>query len=64
MTWRRLRKCGSGSRTLFSLTTVNYGYWSGRMTAAYPENQAAEAQKQLGTLLAAIRLQQPKPPKR
>ena len=49
---------------LFSLTTVNYGYWSGRMTAAYPENQAAEAQKQLGTLLAAIRLQQPKPPKR
>ncbi|WP_454890463.1 hypothetical protein [Sphingopyxis chilensis] len=48
----------------FSLTTVNYGYWSGRMTAAYPESQAAEAQKQLGTLLAAIRLQQPKPPKR
>lgn len=48
----------------FSLTTVNYGYWSGRMTAAYPASQAAEAQKQLGTLLAAIRLQQPKPPKR
>src|SRR3546814_2255537 len=34
----------------FSLTTVNYGYWSGRMTAAYPESQAAEAQKQLGML--------------
>ncbi|WP_255211347.1 hypothetical protein [Sphingopyxis granuli] len=48
----------------FSLTTVNYGYWSGRMTAAYPESQAAEARKQLGTLLSAIRLQQPKPPKR
>lgn len=48
----------------FSLTTVNYGYWSGRMTAAYPESQAAEAQRRLGTLLAAIRLQQPKPPKR
>ncbi|MGE3746381.1 MAG: hypothetical protein AB7G25_11860 [Sphingomonadaceae bacterium] len=48
----------------FSLTTVNYGYWSGRMTAAYPESQAAEAQRHLGTLLAAIRLQQPRPPKR
>jgi hypothetical protein len=48
----------------FSLTTVDYGYWSGRMTAAYPESQAAEAEKHLGFLLAEIRLQRPKAPKR
>ncbi|WP_255245781.1 hypothetical protein [Sphingobium sp. D43FB] len=48
----------------FSLTTVDYGYWSGRMTAAYPESQAAEAEKHLGTLLAEVRLQRPKAPKR
>lgn len=48
----------------FSLTTVNYGYWSGRMTAAYPESQAAEAQRYLDTLLAEVRLQRPLRPKR
>lgn len=48
----------------FSLTTVNYGYWSGRMTAAYPESEAEEAEKYLGILLAAIRAQQPEAPKR
>lgn len=48
----------------FSLTTVDYGYWSGRMTAAYPESQAGEAEKHLDTLLARIRLQRPKAPKR
>lgn len=48
----------------FSLTTVNYGYWSGRMTAAYPESEAAEAEKYLGVLLAEIRAQRPKAPKR
>src|SRR5690606_20888077 len=48
----------------FSLTTVDYGYWSGRMTAAYPESQADEAEKHLDALLARIRLQRPKAPKR
>ncbi|WP_051767860.1 hypothetical protein [Sphingobium sp. DC-2] len=47
-----------------SLTTVDYGYWSGRMTAAYPESEAAEAEKYLGVLLAEIRAQRPKAPKR
>src|SRR3546814_8166464 len=45
----------------FSLTTVHYGYWRGRMTAAYTESQAAEAQKQLGMLLSGIHLQHTKP---
>lgn len=44
----------------FSLTTVDYDHWSGRMTAAYPESQAVEAEKHLGRLLAQVRLQQPK----
>lgn len=48
----------------FSLTTVDYGYWSGRMTAAYPVSQAAEAEGHLGKLLAEVRLQRPKRPKR
>lgn len=48
----------------FSLTTVDYGYWSGRMTAAYPESLAVEAEKNLGTLLAEVRLQRPRAPKR
>ena len=48
----------------FSLTTVNYGYWSGRMTAAYPESEAAEAEKYLGLLLKEIRAQRPQAPKR
>lgn len=48
----------------FSLTTVDYGYWSGRMTAAYPESHASEAERHLGTLLAEVRLQRPKRPKR
>lgn len=48
----------------FSLTTVDYGYWSGRMTAAYPESRAAEAERHLSTLLAEIRLQRPQRPKR
>lgn len=47
----------------FSLTTVDYGYWSGRMTAAYPESQAAAAEESLGKLLAEVRLQKPKAPK-
>ncbi|MFK4874560.1 hypothetical protein [Novosphingobium sp. ZW T3_23] len=49
---------------LFSLTTVNYGYWSGRMTAAYPKAQSAEAEKYLGLLLGEVRSQKPKAPKR
>ena len=48
----------------FSLTTVDYGYWSGRMAAAYPDSLAEEAQKDLDTLIAEIRLQQPKRPAR
>ncbi len=44
----------------FSLTTVNYGPWSGRMTAAYPQRDAAEAEKHLGVLLTEVRLQTPK----
>src|SRR3546814_13403976 len=48
----------------FSLTTVNYGYWRGRMTAAYTESPADDAPKQLGTLLAAIGLHHTTPPKR
>ncbi|TCM20880.1 hypothetical protein EDF56_102543 [Novosphingobium sp. PhB165] len=43
----------------FSLTTANYGYWSGRLTAAYPESDAAEAEKYLDGLLVAIRAQTP-----
>jgi hypothetical protein len=34
------------------------------MTAAYPESEAAEAEKYLGVLLAEIRAQRPKAPKR
>jgi hypothetical protein len=49
---------------LFSLTTVNYGYWSGRMTAAFPQKDAAEAEKHLGILLGEVRAQKPKAPKR
>ena len=49
---------------LFSLTTVNYGYWSGRMTAAFPQAQSAEAEKYLGLLLGEVRAQKPKAPKR
>lgn len=48
---------------LFSLTTVNYGYWSGRMTAAFPQKDAAEAEKHLGILLGEVRSQKPKAPK-
>lgn len=44
----------------FSLTTVNYGHWSGRMTAAYPQSHAAEAEQHLGVLLAEVRSQTPK----
>src|SRR3546814_13000980 len=47
----------------FSLTTVNYGYWSGRMTAAYHESPAAEAPKQLGMQPDAHSMKQPKPQK-
>lgn len=47
---------------LFSLTTVNYGYWSGRMTAAFPASQSAEAEKHLGILLGEVRSQKPKRP--
>ncbi|MDF2640199.1 MAG: hypothetical protein K0R64_3183 [Novosphingobium lindaniclasticum] len=48
---------------LFSLTTVNYGYWSGRMTAAFPASQSAEAEKHLGVLLGEVRAQKPRAPK-
>ncbi|MGH6745408.1 hypothetical protein [Novosphingobium sp.] len=48
---------------LFSLTTVNYGYWSGRMTAAFPKSQSAEAEKYLGLLLGEVRSQKPMTPK-
>lgn len=48
---------------LFSLTTVNYGYWSGRMTAAFPASQSAEAEKHLGILLGEVRAQKPKAPR-
>lgn len=48
----------------FSLTTANYGYWSGRLTAAYPDRDAAQAEKALDALLAEIRSQTPKAPKR
>ncbi|WP_395397147.1 hypothetical protein WBP07_31230 [Novosphingobium sp. BL-8A] len=44
----------------FSLTTVNYGRWSGRMTAAYPQADAAEAEQHLAVLLAEVRSQTPK----
>lgn len=48
---------------LFSLTTVNYGYWSGRMTAAFPASQSAEAEQHLGVLLGEVRAQKPKAPR-
>lgn len=48
----------------FSLTTANYGYWSGRLTAAYPERDATQAEQSLDALLAEIRSQTPKTPKR
>lgn len=44
----------------FSLTTVDYGPWSGRMTAAYPQANAAEAERYLGVLLSEVRAQTPK----
>ncbi|WP_395337150.1 hypothetical protein WBP06_21670 [Novosphingobium sp. BL-8H] len=44
----------------FSLTTVDYGHWSGRMTAAYPQSNAAEAEQYLGVLLTEVRAQTPK----
>ncbi|WP_454887570.1 hypothetical protein [Sphingomonas oryzagri] len=45
----------------FSLTTINYGYWAGRITAAYPQKYAAEAKRDLADFVAALR-QKPVPP--
>ncbi len=38
-----------------SLTTVNFGYWDVRLTAAYPTRQAGEARKHIVALVASLR---------
>ena len=43
----------------FSLTTVDYGYWSGRLASAYPETAAGQAENDLEALVAAFRWQRP-----
>ena len=40
---------------MLSLTTVSFGYWSARITAAYPTAQAAEAQDRITRLIGEIR---------
>lgn len=45
---------------LLSLTTVDFGYWSARVTAAYPQARAAEAQARIVRLIAQIQATGPK----
>lgn len=40
---------------LLSMTTVDLGYWSARITAAYPASQAADAQDRITKLIGEIR---------
>lgn len=54
----------NGQPWRFSLTTVDYGYWSGRLTAAYPQSRAAEAEQDLAALIPVFRWQRPVKPKR
>lgn len=37
-----------------SLTTVNFGYWSARLTAAYPRSAAVQAQEDIRALAAFL----------
>lgn len=46
----------------FSLTTVDFGYWDGRLASAYPAGQASEAESALNGLLSAFRWQRPTTP--
>lgn len=48
----------------FSLTTVDFGYWDGRLASAYPAAQASEAESSLDGLLSAFRWQRPVTPER
>lgn len=43
----------------FSLTTVDFGYWDGRLASAYPASRSGEAERDLGPLLSAFRWQRP-----
>jgi len=45
---------------MLSLTTVDLGYWSARVTAAYPMSQAADAQARITKLIGEIRETGPK----
>jgi hypothetical protein len=51
----RFHAMRGGQPYLLSLTTVSFGYWSARVTAAYPEKQAADAQTRITNLIAEIR---------
>ncbi|AVA16206.1 hypothetical protein KRR38_35525 [Novosphingobium sp. G106] len=43
----------------FSLTTVDFGFWDGRLASAYPAGRAREAESALDGLLSAFRWQRP-----
>lgn len=44
-----------GAPYLFSLTTVNYGYWSARIATAAPEAAEAVARQKLTALITALK---------
>lgn len=48
-----------GNPWRFSLTTVDFGYWDGRLASAYPAERACDAESALDGLLAAFRWQRP-----
>lgn len=56
----RFRATRGGQPYLLSLTTVSFGYWSARITAAYPASQAADAQARITALIGEIRETGPK----
>lgn len=56
----RFRALRKGQPYLLSLTTVDFGYWSARITAAYPQARAAEAQARIVRLIAQINKTGPK----
>jgi hypothetical protein len=56
----RFRAVRNGQPYLLSLTTVSFGYWSARITAAYPAAQAADAQARITALIGEIQATGPK----
>ncbi|MDF0543892.1 hypothetical protein PX699_16185 [Sphingobium sp. H39-3-25] len=48
----------------FNLTTVDFGYWDGRLASAYPAVRASDAESALDGLLSAFRWQRPVTPVR